>query len=740
MQTVFFLAAGLCLALAGLSLAMRPGRSGPAPAIRRSPTGPTGSTVQTSQDGPSSSTDPTGSTGPTGSAGQDGPPSSTGQSNSTDSTDLTSSTGPAGTPAAGMSGRLYAFFLAAAGVVLAAGLAEAVIARLLVEGLPALLSPIQRNPMEGREVVRSLLFLDGHALYGDLNDYPLLISLYGPVYATLSAGLYLLAGPSLAVSRLLTMAGAVGLCLLTYQAVVRETGSRPAALGAAALLFVQPTMEYGFMARPDVLAWFFLFAGSAAFCRAAGDAAPRRGTLALAAALATLAVYTKQQTWVFVPALALWGLWRGQVRKTLFFAAVTAGLGLAVLAGLQYATDGRFFLQTVVFPKRMAELADLNKTAFALERLSVFWTYNAAPVCLYAVALAYRLATRSVQAIDVMLAVFLPFLFVVLRWDGAEYNHFLSVTVILAMSLGLLAGSLAKAGPYGPLLALAAFWLVVPMPQNPLPAIEAAKAGLARHRERAKELGRLYEATGGRLLMDAESAYLAVGREAFGRVSVYDAFETDIFDKTGLWDASTSPLLRDAGRRAFSLVATNPLRQPAGLESLLRDAYVRLDAGDAPRLHRPRPETHIAFVADPAAAPPAEGLVRDVAMDNLDAAERVVTSDGREGRGTLTVRLRTPRPVKGLGVAFYPRLNEADPAALIEVAVSGDGLAFTPIRTVSGGAGTGWGGIFGQRVEVSGAADGAAPAVRFTLRGPAQLWSDKLHPFVVYLDEKAPAD
>ncbi|GAB6037010.1 hypothetical protein JCM15519_15690 [Fundidesulfovibrio butyratiphilus] len=629
---------------------------------------------------------------------------------------------------------------------------------LLVQGwgfIEGLTTPLAVNSIEGREAFKAWLLIQGRNIYEGLGSGGGLITLYGPGYYALAGLSQSLFGPGLPQARMVSLAAALALVAAVYALVLQETRNRPGALAAALTLACAPLMEYGHFARPDMLAWAFFFWAAWALLRAlrsgrTGPAFWASLLLGLAAAL------TKQQTWPALGALGLYALLKGRVRLAVYF-----GLGMAVLCGaafwwLDLATHGGFWAQNLEFPRRMAEITEMNSDASARERLRIYFSLNWREAVLIAAYALSALASRRLWVCEVLALCVLAPLYVVLRWTGAEYNHFLSVMVVAHLAAGAL---LARASAFPRVAAsLAALVLALAVwPIGDLPSsLAKMSADTASRAIKRAELDRLAQRPG-LVLSDAESAYVFLGGD-LSRLRVYDAFETRIFERLGLFAAPDSSLGRGIVSREYALALVTPTFQPQGLISLLGLFYLPTATASGVTAFVPRPDTAVlAFdalsgpalggvasgmgpAADAGASPATarEGAprvqARIVSLENLDVEPGFVTADKRIGVGRLVVEIDSDADLASVGALFFPRIDQKSSDTVLELALD-DARGSKTIWTLRGGQGrTGWTPQWDVLARTRADCSGRSVRLVFTLRGAAQLWFDPTHPLVVLAD------
>ena len=602
--------------------------------------------------------------------------------------------------------------------------------------IAGMLSPLAVNPIEGREAFKAWLLSCGCNIYtGPSHGGDILITLYGPLYYGLAALAERILGPGLFPARLVSLAALLALVVAIFILVRRETGSVAAALLVVCALFTAPLLEYGHFARPDMTSWAFFFLAACAFQHALKEPLPAKA-LVTAVLLAVCALLTKQQTWPPLAGLFLYGLLCRRFKVTAVFALGSLGLGAMAFLVLNRITGGEFLFQTLVFPKLMAGLADLNTNAFAFDRMRVFVSlYWPDLLLLVGLFLSAMTARRITLVEPVLLACLVP-LFVVLRWTGAEYNHFLPVVILAKAAGGILLVRLTRSkGLGGPAAALVLALLVVPS-EALSPRVERLIANQAQRKQRQADLEQIMVGLPGPILTDAEAAYLFLGQLP-RTLTVYDAFETSIYERLGLLRPAETPLAQAIRDRRFALVLTTPIFQPKGIVSLLNSYYRSEPTSAGPTLYRPRTETAVLGIARLRGPIQQAGLtVYPAAVDALESKTGFVTADGRDSPGRLILTLDSARPITSLKVMFFPRQNLADPASMVTLEAERVNGTRVLLWSRKGSSGTGWDPEPGDRVEVSLSPSVAAITRRliYTLSGPAQLWFDEVQPLVVAAD------
>jgi hypothetical protein len=586
--------------------------------------------------------------------------------------------------------------------------------------LADLLSPLPANAIEGREALKGWLTARGIDIYpGASPPWPRLITLYPPLYYLVAAGASPLAGSVLAAGKLAALAGGALVCGALY-GLARGSHGLLIGLLAALVAFAQPEAGHAFVCKPDSLAVGCLLAGVLAF-----EAARRAGSRRLYAAsglLIALACLGKQQMW---PLAAAWAgslfIYRLSRPARLAALAGLAGGGAVLgLACLAWFGPG-LWQQTVLFPKAMAGLAADNSHGVAAGRGMDFVAGHGPLLAAYAGWLILCVIRRRLPLADGLLLVFLPFLWRTLMWSGADTNHFLLVAAVAALGAARLAGDLLRAGPAA--RGLAALVLAGCLP-SAITLHGPATLSLAPPPAAVAEVAavrRVLADSHGPVLADAEGAYLFAATPDFGRLWLYDAFETDMFDRLGLAPMADSPMAAVLRSRSAARFVDSQAFVSRKLLTLVGLYYEPAEHVGRYTFYRPRPET--ALVAMPVA-------------DRVERADGGYVAVVTEARGLrqwgsyvqaedpdlgmeLVYRVSGPAVSAG-SVSYCPRLTGPGQSMAV-TALSADGQELARIEHHPGDfpdRGEG----FDNRTRWNFPARGEEFFVRFTLAGAAQLW------------------
>ena len=467
--------------------------------------------------------------------------------------------------------------LAACLTLLAAGFG-----RLVVDGLAYLRSPYGRDYGEGVVLALSQLLVQRGSYFGPIGEYPMIHGNYPPVFILLSAAALRLFGPSLAVTRALSLLSTAALMAVVYR-VVRQR-SRDAALAlCAALLLVAPwfVVTWAPLGRVDMLACLFSACGLWLFAGEGAEGAPRwrRGA---AAACFILGVFTKQ-TALLAPAAALLsllpdGAGRRRVPGFLLAFALPAA---SVLVALVVATHGEAWAHLVTY----TAAADYSLTA--LRRGYESFVVASGPL------LAVILLGLTAGAGPLRDRRHLPF---VVYWllnlgalattakAGAAQNYlvepWLSTVLLAALSLGVLQERSPEVFRWWPAVMLAA--AVVALAAS----YDAARLPRPiRSPGQATEYRALDEAvasTSGPILSENLGVLVRNGKPVLA-----EPFGLLLLSRRGLWRPDRLVADCEAGRFAL-VVYEDRLRDIPGIDACLDRRYEPLGSLGPYDLYRPR--------------------------------------------------------------------------------------------------------------------------------------------------------
>ncbi len=201
------------------------------------------------------------------------------------------------------------------------------------------------SPPESVVAAQSLMLVQDHTLYYDLNQYPYTVCAYTPVFYLLEAGLIRLGIPAFTAGRLISFAALLGLILLCGKLAKLYTNSAYAAW--CARLFAASSallLTWGTVGQVDMLAYFLALAAFYQYSLSNGSREFHH--LGAALALAVLATFTKQ-TAVAAPAAICLLLLLRDWKRGLIFGIAWAGIVTAIALALNAMLGGRFLQDTI---------------------------------------------------------------------------------------------------------------------------------------------------------------------------------------------------------------------------------------------------------------------------------------------------------------------------------------------------------------------------------------------------------
>lgn len=189
--------------------------------------------------------------------------------------------------------------------------------------------------------------LSAGTLYSpNLQSPPYVIANYPPVYPSFIAAIHLLTGaPLLPIGRSVSLAATLFNGVLIGAFAKKLTHKWLAAIAAALLFWGHPHVAvWGSFARVDMLALTFSLFGL--WLLVSGDDSWK--SMLAASTLLVAAIFTRQSSLLAAPVAAFCLLWGSDRRKALALAGIVAFLTLAVFLILNTASQGGFYLHTIV--------------------------------------------------------------------------------------------------------------------------------------------------------------------------------------------------------------------------------------------------------------------------------------------------------------------------------------------------------------------------------------------------------
>lgn len=243
------------------------------------------------------------------------------------------------------------------------GLLAVIAAAVVIQGLAVRVpSDLALDYVEGFDQLDAERVAQGGPLYGDPGEPPFTVHVYTPLY-TFLVSLALRAGAEgFAAGRILGAAAVLGTAILVIVSGRRRSGW--IAWAVAALYLTTPLVgTWGALGRPDALAVFFSASGVVLV-----DRCWKSRAVYAAIPLFGLALLAKQSVAMGLLASVLFLLVQAP-RRALGLAAITCGAGLAVVAVLEWTSDGWFLFHTVIAnaaPYSFAKVLELQSQFLAL--------------------------------------------------------------------------------------------------------------------------------------------------------------------------------------------------------------------------------------------------------------------------------------------------------------------------------------------------------------------------------------
>lgn len=297
--------------------------------------------------------------------------------------------------------------------------------------------PYEWDDDEGLAVYFAKCLIDGRPLYVDVNRLPMVSPCYPPLYYVAVAAAIPSLGVTLAAGRFVSIVSTAIAAACLFTAVCQKT--RRWTLGAlAAAMYLGSTFVTIF--APFCRVDSFLIAlvlGGLVLVR---QGARQRWRAAAGMALLLAACYTKYYAVLIVPA-ALWHLWRKD-RKTALAAAIAfSAAGLVILGGLQYASGGHFWKNTVAIHQG---------TAFEIHHLTTLTRFFLKDHSLLLVGgfgwVIYRLQRRDPDIWSVFFLGSLPIVLMTGK-EGASINYYNTTIAAAAICTSLAVNELLRRLP-----------------------------------------------------------------------------------------------------------------------------------------------------------------------------------------------------------------------------------------------------------------------------------------------------
>jgi 4-amino-4-deoxy-L-arabinose transferase-like glycosyltransferase len=203
--------------------------------------------------------------------------------------------------------------------------------------------PYQISYPEGFILNHIQSIIKGESIYRSINDYPLTVVNYPPVYLYLCAGLTKLTGLSFFGGRLITFLASIFVVLLIFEITRRESDKEAAFISA--LLFIASPYIYknSPLMRVDMLGLLFSLLGMYIFIKT--DTV--KNTF-YSIPLFILSLYTKPVYFSAPVCAGIWLMSRDKKRGVIFILLLIISYGIIFFI-LNYLTKGEFFRHTFLY-------------------------------------------------------------------------------------------------------------------------------------------------------------------------------------------------------------------------------------------------------------------------------------------------------------------------------------------------------------------------------------------------------
>ena len=607
--------------------------------------------------------------------------------------------------------------------------------------------PFETHGPEGKWAYKAWLLRNGQNIYPDLAGYPLLVTMYPPLYYALTALVMLVTGPTMLAGRLVSIVATVALGLALAALLYQETRRPLPSLLIGALLIASPYLvQRAPFAKSDTLALALGLWGAYFFERTRQK--EQRSRLPVVAALLLAgAVYSKQTAATFALACVLSSVFRRTTltRPFLVFAVTLLGSMTAIFLLLQLATQGQFYHHAIASAAQVTDAWGWSASILE-DHLQQFWSAYWGVFVIAAFGLVNAAMRRSADAnvlthpLSLHLVVLVPFVWSLAGYGGGDINNLLPLIATAYWFMGLVLARVERQSWWRPVLVIA---LAIAPQAASMAAGGREQAALdleARLQDEAQIAEIARSVPGDILYSEDASVFLSSGKPQLA-----DIHELAMYKRSGGAIPGLATLLRDIERRRFDIIITG---NPPILEDLrpaIALAYEVDQTVGGYDILGPRPG-YVIGITDLAVGPgPAqdEVAISEELRHNIEqSAYGPFLAPAAGGRGWITYRLEAATPIEELKVTSWPRVEPAGPASFVVCEWSPDGNEFQELWAWPGDAAADASPLWGH--SISGTADAQATTLlflRFRLEGDnAQLWGDPTHPTVIQamLEESRP--
>ncbi|ALG82888.1 hypothetical protein [Halanaeroarchaeum sulfurireducens] len=184
-------------------------------------------------------------------------------------------------------------------------------------------------------------------MYDPISSSPYLVTNYPPIYPVIAGTLNRIFDNIFFSSRLLSITSAISIAGLISSIVYKESANDSIIIGIISgllFLFSSITSEWGMYARVDILGVCFGVSAIFWYLTQRG-----RSQLIGAALFSLLALFTKQSLFAAPAAIFLAMIFEKEFKRAIRFAVGLGTVGLSLLAGLTYVSEGQAWIHLVTY-------------------------------------------------------------------------------------------------------------------------------------------------------------------------------------------------------------------------------------------------------------------------------------------------------------------------------------------------------------------------------------------------------
>jgi hypothetical protein len=410
------------------------------------------------------------------------------------------------------------------------------------------------------------------AAYRPIEVPPYIVFHYPPLYHLTSRAFSLLTGDLLSAGRLVSILSLIGLSLILavicWRCLPPDVPTLPRWLGAASsglLIFTLPSWRWACLMRVDTLALFLSFSAIGIYLISRNHP----NLIYLCFVLFTASVFTKQ-TMIAAPSACAVLLFLENRRLFARVAIVTGTIGLSVLALLSFLTNGNFLTNTISYNRNGFIVSQLVRYQF--EHIGDSGPVIAASMLIpfaYSLNMKWSRAPSRVQILlarnpfDRLLIVItavsilaVPLTLAVGK-QGANYNYFFEVDLLVSLGAGVFLGWLLREGvrSYEPSAFLFALFLIIVLflhsTRTEASFYDSIYDAIRRPPpDHSSEVVDVLKNTTGPIYSEDMTVVLEAGKEVEAEPAIITTLAS-----SGQWDES--PFVREIESRRFSTIVVS---------------------------------------------------------------------------------------------------------------------------------------------------------------------------------------